>query len=563
MTQLVENAPILLVLFPMIGAGIALVGKTLPRVPAVRQVALVAQLPAALVLLGTASVATGETEVIRYALGGWSFEPGITLVLDGLAWLSAALIAVMTVIVGIASLSHRDFGAGYFFFLLMSSAGMQAVVLTSDLFTMFVAFEVVAVGVYVLIAWEQTPEGLLASLKYLFLSSVGILFFLIGVFLVYRDLGTLSLARITGMSVPLTDPAAGRLFFGAPMPGALAGAVAALTVGIGVRTAFIPFHTWLPEAHAWAPHPISALLSGVLIKVSFLALARIVTAFGAVVFEPVLLWIGAVTAFVAVVWALSQHDAKRLLAFHSISQMGFILAAWGAGGTLAAYGHAVSHALFKALLFVAVGIAIERVGSRDVFRMRGVARRAPLVAVALIVGALAISGVPPFNGFVSKALVSRSLYGDPAYLLLQVAAVGTAASFLKLLRILLPDRTADGTTARNPATRLPAMDSLALAVLVVLVAGTGVFGDRLVAAMAPVAGVTPPTSVYSWDAVIDALITVGLGALLALFVLSPVGQRITAPIAARNPALRTILVFLVAGLVLFWLVPGLAAGGAG
>jgi multicomponent Na+:H+ antiporter subunit D len=200
---IVSNAPILAILIPMGAAGIALTGKVFPRFRGLRQIAIVALLPGVIVLAATIGPVFWTGTVVRYALGGFTMEPGIILVLDGLAWVSSALITFVSILVSVASLSDRRFDATYFFFLLMTVAGMQSVVFTGDLFTMFVSFEIVAIGVYVLIAWERTPQGLLASLKYLFLSSVGILFFLLGIFLVYRDLGTLSMLRIVELAPEL------------------------------------------------------------------------------------------------------------------------------------------------------------------------------------------------------------------------------------------------------------------------------------------------------------------------------------------------------------------------
>ncbi|MFW5828350.1 MAG: complex I subunit 5 family protein, partial [Alkalispirochaeta sp.] len=511
------------------------------------------------------------TQAVPYALGGYDAEPAILLVLDGLAWMSSALVLVVGIIVSFASLPHRRFDAAYFFFLMMTIAGMQSVVVTTDLFTMFVSFEIVAIGAYVLIAWERTPQGLLASLKYLFLSTVGILFFLFGIFVLYRDLGSLSMLTLSSL-IPREPAVANAVVPGfhmlsLPEPGVARSvplAVAALCVGIGVRTAFIPFHTWLPEAHAWAPHPISALLSGVLIKVSFLAMLRIVAAFHAVYLMPLFLWIGAITALVAVGWALAQHDAKRLLAFHSISQMGYILAAWGAAGALsgvAAYSHVISHALFKSLLFIVVGIAIERAGTRDVYRIRGVGRDAPLLAVGVIVGALAISGIPPFNGFVSKQLISSALYGSPAYVLLQITSVGTVASFIKLSSIVLP---AGKEPHLRPArgARLPFSEGFGVATLAGLTLAGGVAGrgmtrflQRLTGGSGGGGATDTIPVLFGGSAIVDALITAGMGALVAAAVMSSPGRRVAHRLSDVAPELRTVLLFFVVGLVLFSLAP--------
>lgn len=518
-------------------------------------------------------------------LGGYVGEPGILLRLGGMAWVSSALIVTGTLIVALASLSDPAFDLRFFFVLHITAAGMQSVVLTTDLFTMFVSFEIVAIGVYVLIAWERSPEGLLASLKYLMLSSVGILLFLVGVFLAYRDYGTLNLEVLARRRPegPL-DPA-GQVM------------VACLVVGIGVRTAFIPFHTWLPEAHAWAPHPVSALLSGVLIKVSFLALTRIVVVLDAAALMPVLVWVGAITALVAVVWALAQHDAKRLLAYHSISQMGYILAAWAIAtplGVTASMAHAVSHALFKALLFLVLGALIHQLHTRDLYHMRAVLRRAPLLSAGLLVGALAISGVPPFNGFFSKRLVSAALAGHPAYLLLRVASVGTMASFAKVLLVLgrrassFDDSDRDstvtdvdavtdgaGVAALGRATPrrvfggsgFPRVgERLAIVLLMLLVVGTGLAAPWLVDGLGrltasstiggarDMAALAERSASYlrvSGSALAGTGLTAVAGIAVMLGVVSRRGRRIAEPVAQLAPQLSTILTFMIAGLVLF------------
>jgi multicomponent Na+:H+ antiporter subunit D len=346
----------------------------------------------------------------------------------------------------------------------------------------------------------------MASLKYLILSSVGIIFFLLGVFLVYRHFGTLSLLAVQERIVRGND--------GDNLVVRLA--LVALVVGIGVRTAFIPFHTWLPEAHAYAPHPVSAILSGVLIKVSFFAMVRILAVFAATYLMPTLMWIGGITAVTAVIWALAQTDAKRLLAYHSISQMGYVLAAFGAVGALslpAAFYHAMNHAFFKSLLFLAVGTVIHMQHERNLFRIAPVGRRFPLLAILYGVGALSIAGIPPFNGYVSKQIVTYAVEGNSGSaaagtgvsIMLSIAAIGTVASFLKLSRIAMPRNGAvdavaasgsgSGTdTAAGPdAPAVPRSGVTAsgagaariavyvpLVVLALLSLGSGVFGRAVV-----------------------------------------------------------------------------------
>ncbi len=513
-------------------------------------------------------------ENLTYALGGFVREPGISLILDGPAWLASALIVLISLMVAIYSLDRPEFDLRYFFFLLMLVAGMEAVVLTGDIFTMFVSLEIIAIAAYVLIAWEKSDEGLLASLKYLFLSSVGILFFLLGVFIVYRDLGTLSFAVIAERIAELkTNPVvlstlSGENRFPEKIGSILQGypgrsinfALAALCVGIGVRTAFIPFHTWLPEAHAWAPHPVSALLSGVLIKISFFALFRILAVFHAFHMHSMLMWLGSITALVAVGWALAQSDSKRLLAYHSISQMGYILAAAGAASVFsvpAAYTHAINHALFKGLLFLAIGHAIHMVGERNLFRIGPLGRRSPLIALALLFGALSISGIPPFNGFVSKQLISHALDGSPAYILLWLTAVGTTASFIKLSRIALPGpKDISGFRRHDSNHRHSAATVIPLVILSVLVLLSGVYGAgytrfvwRLVGDPSVTAMEFP--ALFKVDKFTDSLIILLLGIALYFLVMSPVGKRVAKRVSGVAPKLGTVLTFFVFGLALF------------
>jgi len=253
----------------------------------------------------------------------------------------------------------------------------------------------------------------------------------------------------------------------------------------------MPLYGWLPDAHAMAPHAISAVLSGVLIKTPLFALSRVLLLVPAGTAAGELMgYAGALTALVAVIIALSQKDAKRLLAYHSISQIGYVVAAWGAairvglstrsGITLmtAAFLHAFFHALFKGLLFLSVGTTVDRTGERDVYRLRGAARilrrtgeRFPVTLLSFAVGALSISAIPPLNGFISKTAVSSALKDNPLHSLLYAAGIATVASFVKLSRIYWPkkdagstDETAAGSGRTTPAIWIPQIFLAALCV---------------------------------------------------------------------------------------------------
>jgi multicomponent Na+:H+ antiporter subunit D len=473
--------------------------------------------------------------------------------MDPFAWVSSALISLITPLIALFALGNRKYGAHFFFFLMLLTAGMYGVALTGDLFTMFVGFEIIAIAAYVLIAYEGTPTGLVASFKYLMLSTTGILFFLLGIFLIYRDLGVLSIAKISA----LLESAGG-----VRNTHTMHLALASLCVGIGVRTAFIPFHTWLPEAHAYAPHPVSALLSGVLIKVSFFAMVRILMQFGGSYMSELLLWIGGFTAISAVISALAQSDAKRLLAYHSISQMGYILAVFGAGSSFAltaSFFHALNHALFKSLLFLTVGTAVGLRGVRNLYKISALGRRIPLFGLAFFVGALSISGIPPFNGFASKAYISSGMGGSPAYVLLWITSFLTIASFVKLSRIYFPGPK-EPFPAVQPDTALVRdylpgkLEHLVVIVLALMCLGTGVFGvpvARFLHQLLYTEALEYSLPLFGRDKLLSVVPAVLLGAFAFRLVITRAGKGFSARLKALAPDLHTVLLFFFIGLIAF------------
>ena len=216
-------------------------------------------------------------------------------------------------------------------------------------------------------------------------------------------------------------------------------------LGFGLKAAIVPFHAWLPDAHPSAPAPISAMLSGVLIKVSGVyAITRIfLTVFGLTpALTSVLIVLGLVSMFVGAVIALGQNDIKRMLAYSSISQIGYVIVGIGVGTPLGILGglfHLFNHAIFKALLFLNSG-AIERAtGTRSLDQMGGLAKRMPLTAATSAVGSLSIAGVPPLNGFWSKLMIIIALVQAKFY---TAAVLAVLASVITLWYYLILQRRA-------------------------------------------------------------------------------------------------------------------------
>jgi hypothetical protein len=279
-------------------------------------------------------------------------------------------------------------------------------------------------------------------------------------------------------------------------------ASALLILGFGVKAGMLPVHVWLPDAHPVAPSPASALLSGVMIKAGAYGIFRTLL----VLMRPevsehleesawhftsqlglVVLWIGIVTMFIGVMMALGQSNAKRMLAYHSVSQMGFILAGLGAAAYLGAHGamgvagglyHVVNHALFKGALFLGVGAVFFRTGELDMYKLGGLWRRMPLTFLFTLIAAFGITGVPLFNGFVSKCLIHHSLVEAMelhhlaslgiAEKIFVVTCGGTACSFIKLIGFVFlgkPKQEYGPEVKDAPPRMLAGMGLLAAAII--------------------------------------------------------------------------------------------------
>jgi len=467
---------------------------------------------------------------LSYSVGGWKSPLGVALYMDGLAWLTSLIGIIIALLALIYASGERNYHPRFYFFFLLLLAGMQGVILTDDIFNMFVFFEILSVATYILVAYSQTARAIRASFNYLLLSSLGIAFFLLGIGLLYQVGGVLDLEGIKEVAVHLKRVS----------PSMFSLSIVCLVVGIGIKAAFIPLHTWLPNAHTYAPTPISALLSAVMIKVSFLAIWRIINIFQASAFQYLFIWIGAFTAFLAVIWALAQTDIKKILAYSSISQMGFIIVAFGVASPLsltASFFHLLNHSLFKSLLFLSVGLVIYATGIRDVSKLSGLLRKMPLGFFACLVGSLSISGIPPFNGFASKSIISFSLkdYPLPGFLIF-LASLGTVASFTKLMRIFV------GRSTTDKIKKIP----LNMAFPLLVLCGTGRGISRLIL----VKELPFWPKFYTFSQIASSFLILALGILLYLFTLTPYGKRGFDCIKRTRLGLNNSLLLVIISLIL-------------
>lgn len=293
-------------------------------------------------------------------------------------------------------------GRGKFFalFLIMVS-GLNMMLLTGDLFSLYVFLEVASIASYVLVAFSLEHDGIESAIKYLLLSVVATAMVLIGIMIVYVNTGSLDFEAVK-MILAAQEGA---------LPAIYLLAAALFLGGFGLKAALMPFHAWLPDAHPSAPAPISAMLSGVVIKVGGVyAMARIFfyifPDIGQV--HTIFLLLGTLSMIAGAVLAYFQRDFKRMLAYSSISQIGYIMIGLGIGNLLGLVGalfHIFNHALFKSLLFLNSGAVQYRLGTRDIEEMGGLENRMPVTSITSVFGTLSIAGVPPFNGFWSKLFI--------------------------------------------------------------------------------------------------------------------------------------------------------------
>jgi multicomponent Na+:H+ antiporter subunit D len=553
----VNDLLILLLIIPLVGAVLAALGKYF-RLPLTEASSLLAVILCLGLLVVLYPSATEGGEPLQYRLGGWPAPVGVAIFLDGLAWISSLLVVIIALCAVVFAIWEKRYKPSFYFFFLLLVFGMEGVILTGDLFNMFVFLEIISLSSYLLIPYSEEKHSLMASFRYLLISSLGIALFLLGIFIFYQNTGTLSLRELAAST---RSTASGVL--------SLELAIVCLAVGAGVRAAFVPFHTWLPPAHARAPHPVSAILSGVMIKVGFLVVWRFLTLFNSTDLQSVFLWVGAFTALVGVVGAIAQTDCKRLLAYHSVSQMGYIVASFGVGTSFALAAslyHLVNHSIFKSLLFLSIGAVVCATGERDVNRLGNLGRRMLWVFIPFLVGALSISGFPLFNGYVSKNLISYGLKDQPiAYGFVFFAAAGTIASFLKLSGIFMRKKASSPSLA-EPGKRLHPMMKTPLFLLSLICIATGIapgFFNR--AFLGFISGQDPASpqaytderspSVYTLPYLLVFGATLAIGVILYLaLVKTKRGNRILNKLRSLSFGLNASLSMLIGGFILLVLL---------
>jgi len=460
----IKSLPLIIILIPLIGGPIEM--YFFRRRENVRDVAIVfaTALTFFLILALFPQVLQGT---MRYEIPKL-LGLGVSFKVDMMGFIMVVTSSILWVLVSIYAHDymtiekHRN---RFFLQMSITYSGVLGTIMAGDLLTMFLFFEIMTFASYFLVAHNQSKESLIAGDSYIYMGVFGGLALLLGMILLYVNAGTVAFVPLAAKMSSL---------------GNVKYLIAGLFItGFGVKAGMLPLHIWLPRAHPVAPTPASALLSGLMIKIGAFGILRILTSFympakGAYVsyedpiwnlsieLGAVLIWIGIITMAAGVFMALQQSNMKKMLAYHSVSQMGYIImgigvAAYlgpkGAMGFSGAIYHMVNHALFKSLLFMVAGVIYLKTHEMDMYKLGGLWRKFPFTALVCLIAALGITGMPLFNGFASKSILHHAIieayeYGHPSFryaeMIFTLISAGTVTSFIKLYSFVflgkLPDK---------------------------------------------------------------------------------------------------------------------------
>ena len=490
LTWLTTHGPAFVVVLPLLAAAVCAV------LPNVRKIAwIVALLVAASITAAAAIVLHLQwaTGTYIYEMGGWAPPHGISLYIDALNAPLILLIAAMAVFTLVysgpaveAEVGQKKSGPFYAAFLLCI-AGLIGMVVTGDAFNVFVFLEVSSISTYTLVAMgaNRDRRALSAAFNYLILGSIGATFFVIGVGFMYAETGTLNMADMKAILAGLDGGSrvaqVGYTF---------------ILVGLGLKLAMFPLHTWLPGAYAHSPTPVTAFLASTATKAALYLLIR----FTFFVFDPAYDYVAAtltlLVASLAVIGmifaslqAYFQTDVRRTLAFSSVAQVGYMLLGIGmvtAAGVAAGYLHIINHAIIKGGLFLALGAMWYRFGITRISDMAGLGRTMPITTAAFTVLAFSLIGVPGTAGFVSKVALAEAAAERGWWWAVGIIMVASILALFYMGRILMtiffnPPPVVDGAVvARNEAPLLMLVPMIGLAVLSVYI---GVAGNDAVTAL--------------------------------------------------------------------------------
>lgn len=458
--SLVEHLPVLAVLLPLLTAPLCVLFNH-PRVAWLFALAAAwSSFVAAIVLLFN----VGHDGAMSYPLGGWAPPWGIELRVDLMAAFVLLIVtAIAAAVFTFARASvQREIDdqhiARFYAAMLLVLAGQAGIIVTGDAFNVFVFLEISSLASYAVISMGRDRRALNAAFQYLVMGTIGATFILIGIGFLYMMTGTLNMLDLAARLPEVADTRTVRAGF------------AFLTVGIGLKLALFPLHLWMPNAYAYAPSVISAFLSATATKVAVYLLLRFLLEIFGIEFslrtmplDLILITLGLLGILSASLVAIYQRNVKRMLAYSSVAQVGYMVLGIGLAshtGITAALLHLFNHALMKGALFLALGAVMYRIGSVLIDDLAGLGKRMPWTMAALVIGGISLIGVPPTIGFVSKwylvlATLEQGLW--PLAILILIGSVLALVYVWKLIETIYL-----GTAPANANTRTEAPLSMLL-----------------------------------------------------------------------------------------------------
>ncbi len=472
-----------LILLPLLVGAVAAVLLGLWRAAAA-QVTAVISTAASLIFSMWGLVVVVRDGPIHHEVGGWAATVGIEYVLDPLSAYMLAIIALIGLLVVIYPVQAAfdvtpPRGVPLYPLALLLLTGLAGVVLSGDLFHLFVFLEIYAISTYAMVSLGGR-RAVFASLRYLLLGTLGSGLYLLGVGFVYFSTGTLNMAEAAAL---LPDVA---------QSPTILGSLALIVLGLALKMALFPLHIWLPDAHSYSPPGVAALLAAVQVKAGAYALVRILydvygptyLATGGLPVTVALTWFGAAGIVVGSVLAIRQTDLKRMLAYSTVAQLGYIGLGIGLATPLALVGallHVLNHAIMKSGLFLVAGGIIQQTGLKTISKFSGLGQRMPWTMGGFAIVAASMVGIPPAAGFFSKFYLVWATVDAGSWVLAAIivgSSVLTLAYFVRLFEQIFVRAPSDPIVeaAREPELRIVGTVGV-LAVAVILV---GTFNAMIV-----------------------------------------------------------------------------------
>ncbi|MEW5905990.1 MAG: monovalent cation/H+ antiporter subunit D family protein [Elusimicrobiota bacterium] len=451
------HIPALLVLVPLLAAAIIPFSPS-PLRRAGGTVALLAN-AAALALASILALETFRLGRVTYHFGGWAPPWGIEYAVDPLAAIMLLLVAFVAFAASVysraaagAEIAHERLPYYHSAGLLLVS-GLSGMVITGDVFNLYVFLEIASLAGYALIAAGRRRDALVASFNYLILGTIAATFILLGIGYLYMASGTLNIADLRERLPHIYHTKT------------VLTAFAFLMVGFSIKTALFPLHIWLPDAYTYAPSPVSALLAATGTKVGVYAMLRVTyTVFrpefnaSVVPMKAILLVLSSAAIIYGAVMAIAQKDIKRMLAYSSVSQIGYIILGAAIASQSSLTGsllHMINHALMKAALFMCAGLMLISTGAEKVSDLRGAAARMPLTMAAFTAAALSMTGIPPTLGFMSKWHIALGAVEAGLWAAVPVVLAGSLLTAIYFWKVIEPAYFSAPPEDHKPDTPAP------------------------------------------------------------------------------------------------------------